>query len=206
MDDKWFKSRLKAVGKNAGDIAMVAGRSRSNVSHILNGHQRMNLEWAQAFAQVLNEPVATILERAGSAQPALAQQLAPGFAESDAAAWIPQQGQLGENIETADIAKAFGARAGVEIWRVKSSAMALAGMMQGDFMLVDTHQAERVRAGDVVIAQVYNPSGATTVLRRYAPPVLIAHSADPADWRTHVVDGVNVVVMGKVVATWRLAA
>lgn len=205
MDDKWFKSQLKIVGKTAGDVADAAGRARAGVSHILSGQQRMSLEWAQAFAQVLNVPLATVLEKAGSATPKLAQQLAPGFAESDTAAWIPAPDRLAETAQVNSIAAALGARAGVDIWRVNSPAMNLAGILQGDFMLVDTHQAERCRTGDVVVAQVYNPNGATTVLRRYAAPVLMAHSADPADWRVHVVDGNNVLIRGKVVATWRLA-
>jgi SOS-response transcriptional repressor LexA len=98
----------------------------------------------------------------------------------------------------------MGDRPGVDVWRVKSRAMALSGLLEGDFMLVDTHAAERVRAGDVVIAQIYTRTGANTVLRRFEPPVLVAASADPADGRVHVVDGDNVVIRGKVVASWRI--
>lgn len=205
MDDKWFKAQQKKVGATADDIAKVMGRARSNVSHILNGHQRMSLEWAQAFAQVLQVPVAVVLEKAGTLEPAAAQQLQPGFSESDVAAWVPGPGFAeGQTVRT--IADVMGAKPGVDIWRVRSRAMALAGLIEGDFMLVDTFQSERVKAGDVVIAQVYdkNVGAATTVLRRFEPPVLVAASADPADGRVHVVDGNNVVVRGKVVASWRV--
>ena len=58
MDDKWFKRQQKIAGVTAADIADRMGRARSNVSHILNGHQRMSLEWAKAFAEVLNVPLA----------------------------------------------------------------------------------------------------------------------------------------------------
>jgi hypothetical protein len=62
-----------------------------------------------------------------------------------------------------------------------------------------------VRPGDVVIAQVYDRGGsAKTVLRRFEPPVLVAASMDPEDWRVHVVDGNNVLIRGKVVASWRI--
>ena len=80
------------------------------------------------------------------------------------------------------------------------------GYMPGDYMLVDTHASERARAGDVVVAQVYdNAKGsAVTVLRRFEPPVLVAASTDPEDRRVHIVDGVNVVIRGKVVGSWRM--
>lgn len=203
MDDKWFKQQQRRVGVTADEIAKRRGLSRVNVSHILTGRQRMSLEWAKAFAEVLQVPLATVLEKAGVADPATAQQLAPGFAESDAAAWVPGPG-LAEGKTVPSIAQALGARPGVDVWRVKSQAMALAGMLAGDWMLVDTHQSERVKAGDMVVAQVYNRTGAVTVLRRFEPPVLVAASADPADGRVHVVDGINVVVRGKVIASWRV--
>jgi SOS-response transcriptional repressor LexA len=205
MDDKWFKAQQKKVGATAEDIAARMGRSRSNVSHILTGKQRMSLEWAKAFSEVLQVPVAEVLEHAGSIDRETAQTIRPGFAESDAVAWVPGPG-LGEGAATRSIAAVMGAdRPGVDIWRVKSRAMQLAGYMPDDFILVDSHAAERVRPGDVVIAQIYNNATGTaaTVLRRYAPPVLIGASTDPEDARVHVVDRVNVLVRGKVVASWR---
>jgi len=203
MDDKWFKAQQKRVGVTADEIARRMGRTRSNVSHILNGKQRMSLDWAQAFADVLKVPLAEVLERAGAGQPQTARQLASGFAESDAAAWIPH-GSDDRQVPT--MAAAMGQRPGVDVWEVKSPALALMGYMPGDYMLVDTHAAERVRAGDVVIAQVYdNAKGAaTTLLRRFEPPVLVAASMAPEDRRVHVVDGVNVVVRGKVISSWRV--
>lgn len=201
MDDKWFKLQQKRVGVTADQIADKMGRSRSNVSHILNGKQRMSLDWAKAFAEVLQVPLATVLEKAGVADGATAQSISPGFAESDAAAWIPQG--MAEAAPVRSVAEALGQRPGVDVWRVKSRAMALAGLVEGDYFLLDTHQSERVKPGDVVIAQIYSRTGASTVLRRFEPPVLVAASADPAEGRVHVVDGVNVVIRGKVVASWR---
>ena len=206
MDDKWFKMQQKRVGVTADVIAATLGRDRSVVSKILAGKQRMTLEWAKAFAEVLQVPLAEVLEKAGTIDKPTAQQIAPGFSESDAAAWIPGPG-LAEAAGVRSIAQVLGAdRPGVDIWRVRSRAMQLAGYMPDDFLLVDTHAAERVRPGDVVIAQIYsNATGtAATVLRRLEPPVLVAASTDPEDARVHVVDGVNVLVRGKVVASWRV--
>lgn len=202
MDDKWFKQQQKRVGVTADDIARKMGRTRANVSHILTGRQRMSLDWAKAFAEVLQVPLATVLEKAGVTDAPTAQVITPGFSDSDAAPWVPGPvGSEGQTVPT--VAQALGGgRPGVDVWRVKGKAMAQHGLLEGDYMLVDTHQAERVKPGDTVVAQVYNRTGATTVLRTFAPPVLM--SADPNDLQVHVVDGVNVVIRGKVVASWRV--
>lgn len=202
MDEKWFKTQQRKLGVTAEDIAAIRGLSRTNVSHILNGKQRMSLDWANAFAQALQVPLATILEKAGAAEPQVAQQLAPGFAESDALPWAAPARPDDANKTIA--AALGGSRPGVDVWRVKGSGMLLGGYLPDDFILVDTHASERVRAGDVVIAQHYQPNGtAITLLRRYDPPVLVAASVDPADRRVLVVDGVNVVIRGKVIGSWR---
>jgi SOS-response transcriptional repressor LexA len=203
MDDKWFKQQQKIASVTAEDIANKMGRTRSNVSNILNGKQKMSLEWAKAFAEVLQVPLATVLEKAGATDETVARQLVPGFAESDAVPFSPALAQVDQ---MKIVATALGAtRAGIDVWRVKSSAMALGGLLDGDFILIDTHQSERARAGDVVIAQLYQRNGtALTVLRRLEPPVLVAASINPADTRVYVVDGENVVIRGKVIASWRL--
>lgn len=204
MDDKWFKQQQKRVGVTADDIAQKMGRTRANVSHILTGRQRMSLDWAKAFAEVLQVPLSTVLEKAGVTDGQTAQAVAPGFSESDAAPWIPGPEPAGSR-EVTTVAQALGGgRPGIDVWRVKGQVMALSGLLAGDFLLVDTHQAERVKPGDTVVAQVYSPKGATTVLRRYEPPVLVSASTDPADRQVYVVDGVNVVIRGKVVASWRV--
>jgi SOS-response transcriptional repressor LexA len=202
MDEKWFKRQQKIAGVTAEDIANAMGRARSNVSHILNGHQKMSLEWAKAFSEVLKVPLDEVLRRAGVMDEPTVRALQPGFSESDAAPFVAKPG---DNRQVQMAADVFGARPGVDVWQVKSQALSYMGYMPGDYMLVDTHAAERVRAGDVVVAQVYdNAKGtASTALRRYEPPVLVAASPDPEDRRVHVVDGVNVVIRGRVVASWR---
>lgn len=203
MDDKWFKEQQKKAGVTAEDIARRAGRVRSAVSHIYSGRQRMNLEWATAFADALGVPLSLVLEKAGIAPEQTTRQLSPGFADSDAVAWVGPSG--GDDRSVHALAIAHGARPGVDVWQVRTAALALMGYMPGDWFLLDTNQSERIRAGDVVVAQVYdnNRGTAITVLRRYEPPVLVAASINPEEHRVHVVDGTNVVVRGKVVASWR---
>jgi transcriptional regulator with XRE-family HTH domain len=203
MDKDWLKRRLRVEGKTSADLAVAIGRDRAVVSRIMNGHQQMTIDQAKIFAAELGVDVAEVLQRTGMTDAPTAQAFTPGFAESDAAPFVHGPGMTESN-QVKTLAQAFGERAGVDVWRVKSAAMVLGGYLPGDFMLVDTHQAERTRAGDVVLAQIYSRDSAATVLRRFEAPVLVAASADPAEARVHVVDGVNVVIRGKVVASWRV--
>lgn len=203
MDDKWFKRRQKEVGVTAEDIANEMGRARSGVSHIYSGHQRMSLDWARAFAKVLDVPLDEILKHAGVAAANEAQTLAPGFSESDAMPFIAKGG---EEIKEQARAEQFGGnKPGVDIWQVKSDALILKGFLLGDRLLVDSHQSERCKAGDVVLAQVFNWKSASgvTLLRQFQPPVLVSANTDPNMQDVHVVDGKNVVIKGKVIAAWR---
>lgn len=202
MDKDWFRRRLRMQGKTADDLAKAIGRDRAVVSRILNGHQQLTLDQAKVFAVELDTDVSDVLLRSGLTDAPVAQALTPGFAESDAAPWVAGPGMT-EGRDVPTIAQALGGgRPGIDVWRVKGKAMAQHGLLEGDYMLVDTHQAERVKPGDTVVAQVYNRTGATTVLRTFAPPVLM--SSDPNDMQVQVVDGVNVVIRGKVVASWRV--
>jgi len=202
MDDKWFKLRQKKVGVTAEDIAARLGRDRSVVSRIYTGRQKMSFEWAQIFADVLEVPLADVLEHAGVADAQTARRAAPGFTDGDAAPWTPKRDD-----ETAStIAQHLGGeRPGIEIWQVNGSALALQGYLPGDMILVDTHQSETCRPGDAVVAQIYDwtTSTATTVLRIFQPPVLISTATPPEAFQVHVVDGNNVVIKGKIVASWR---
>ena len=208
MDASWFKALQKKAGLTSFDLGEAIGRDRTAISKIINGTQRMTLEQAKVFAHLLGVPISEMVEKAGLAGRETAQQLTPGFSDSDAASWVPGPETTSAQIEAVvSVAYALGGnRSGIDVWRVKGRAMALAGLLDGDFMLVDGNASERVRAGDVVIAQIYNNATgtATTVLRRFEPPVLVAASVAPEDGRVHVVDGVNVVVRGKVVASWRV--
>jgi SOS-response transcriptional repressor LexA len=200
METMWFKAAQRRAGLTSFDLGEAIGRDRTVISRIVNGSQRPTLDQARVLAEKLDVPLPDFLEKAGMADKSTAQQLGPGFADSDAAPWVPGAEPAERDVGT--VAQALGGgRPGIDVWRVKGQAMAMHGLLAGDFMLVDTHQAERVKPGDVVVAQVYNRTGATTVLRTFAPPVLM--SADPADCQVHVVDGVNVVIRGKVTASWR---
>lgn len=203
MDDKWFKQRQKIAGVTADDIARELGRDRSLVSRIYVGRQKMRPDEAKIFARVLDVPLAEVMERAGILEKEEAAAIAPGFRESDA---TPFDLSGSEQRPAARMAVALGQRPGVDVWRVQNNNLLNMGYRQGDYLLVDTHQAERASAGDAVICQVYNleKSTAETMLCEYRPPVIMRAGGAPDSHRAYVVDGNNVAIRGKVVASWRL--
>lgn len=203
MDKGWFKSALRKSGKTSADLAEAIGRDRAVISRIMNGHQALSLEYAKLIAAALGVPLDELLRRSGALEEPDAQVFRLGFSESDA---IPFVHRGAEDRAAPAIAQALGARTGVDIWQIRTAALSLMGYMPGDQMLVDTLAAERVRPGDVVVAQLYDNArgSAATLLRRFEPPVLVSASMDPEERRVHVVDGVNVVIRGKVLASWRV--
>ncbi|MES2667904.1 MAG: XRE family transcriptional regulator [Pseudomonadota bacterium] len=203
MEASWFKQKQKQAGLTSFDLGKILQRDRSVISKIINGGQKMTLEQAKLLAEALDVPLSEMLERSGLADAPTAQQFAPGFAESDASPFVAQSTSPGK---FALIGEMFGARPGVDVWLVRTRSMELGGYLPGDFILVDTHQAERSKAGDVVIAQVYSRTGARTVLRRFMPPVLIAATAPSSDEPVYVVDNDMVSIRGRVTASWRLPA
>jgi SOS-response transcriptional repressor LexA len=205
MNANWFKSRQKMLGVTSFDLGSALGRDRTVVSKILNGHQRMSFDQAKIFAEMLNAPVADVLVHAGITDQTTAQTLRPGFSESDAVPWVPKEGVD----ETADltISRALGAgKNGIDIWKLQTNSMSLAGYLSGDMVLVDGRSDRSARDGDVVIAQVYDwkIGTANTLLRRFSTPVLVAASADADDAKVYVVDNDRVVIKGTVIASWRL--
>lgn len=205
MDTKWFKQQQKKAGVTAEDIAKRMGKSRTNVSHIYSGNQRMSIEWAKAFAHVLAVPIDEVLERSGALEPKEASSVPSGMAEGDATPW---QGNKDTDKNVSPALSLFGGdRAGVDVWKVQSKSIQLLGFMPDDFILIDTHAAESCEYGDIVVAQIYDwkAGSARTVLRRYEPPLIIPATTDTDAMSTHIVDGHNVVIKGKIIASWRVS-
>lgn len=203
MDDKWFKAQQKRAGVTAEDIGQALGRDRSVVSRIYTQRQPMTAAQAKIFAQILQTPLSEVMERAGILEAEEADNVRAAISNGDVS---QMQSSRDQNSQAMEIARNFGGhREGMHIWKVRTDAMSLGGYLPGDMILVDTTKSEIVRAGDIVIAQKFDVRAGDTVtlLRRFEPPVLVAASSDSDNLRVHVVDGENVVIKGKIVASWR---
>lgn len=204
MDDKWFKKQQKRVGVTADVIAKKMGRDRSAVSHIYTGQRKMSLDWAQVFSDVLEVPLDEVLKRAGVINEAPAKEISRSFTDGDITLWTPANGR--NDYEAKILAKHLGGdKPGIDVWEVSNNAMQLGGYLPGDHIVVNSQQSELCKAGDVVIAQRHDgKSGKSSmILRRFEPPVLVSASPNPLEQRVYVVDGDNVAIMGKVIASWR---
>jgi transcriptional regulator with XRE-family HTH domain len=110
---------------------------------------------------------------------------------------VPYDGDLPE-------ASPLPLRHATDFWEIRGRALDLAGLLPGDVVAVDLRQSE-FKAGDVVCAQIYDwqKGSATTVFRVYEPPYLIALSTDPQHRKPVLVDGEQVLLKGRVVASFR---
>ena len=204
MDTDWFRKKMREAGATSQDVADAAGRARSGLSHIFSGKQMMTIHWARALAGVLDVPLDEVMARAGLLRGRDLAVPLRGMSEGDATVFTASA--------RSETPQAFcemirARQSGVDVWEVKSRSLSHMGYMIGDLMLVDCRSPDHLRAGDVVVAQIYDQhGGARTVLRRYEPPVLVAASPDETDLRIHMVDGATVVVKGKVLASWRQAS
>ncbi len=81
-------------------------------------------------------------------------------------------------------------------WRVTSAVLDQEHIVIDD--LIEFHENERARKGQIVMAEVSDGSGsARRVLRRYEPPYLLTHSSDRSIDQTPLeVDGKTVRIVG----------
>lgn len=208
MDTSFFRERQRELRLTNDDLAQAIGRDRSVISRIWSGERQMKPSEVRAIAEKLALDIDIVIEKAGLNGGDILIQAKSVYQRphsvEDASLWQPEEGSAVS--ETRDMAQLLGgARPGVDIWQVRNNALILEGYREGDFLLVDHNAAPRARAGEVVVAQVYDHQGggATTLLRRYEPPVLVGCGFDPDERTVHVVDGKNVAIRGVVIASWR---
>jgi hypothetical protein len=203
MDADHFKRRQRQLGITSDDLGRAIGRDRTVISKIYSNARPMKAEEVPVFARLLDMTIDEVIERAGlKAGSTVRAMTTPGFSDQEAVPfdWTGR-GDLRDRL-----AGPLGFdRPGVDVWAVKGRSMDLAGYVDGDMIVVDSHRAERARAGDDVLAQVYdlNHADAQRVFRRYDPPFLFAISTDQAELKPMLVDNERVVIVGVVTSSWR---
>ena len=198
MDSEWFKNRHREMGKTQAEAAAMMGRAPTFLTRIYSGQQELRMAEAQMLAKILRTTPGEILRRAGTIMEAEAGSVdegTGGFREPIPAYEV-------KPVET-DMPSLEPARNSQTVWRIGTNALALLGYREGDFILVDLN--EEPRAGDIVVAQLYDWKSGTahTVIRAFQPPYLLRPGLDAADLRPEVVDNDRVGIKGVVVASWR---
>lgn len=103
-------------------------------------------------------------------------------------------------------ARIGGAAAHIALWRMHGRALEDAGILPGDFLVVDLNR--EAKTGDVVVAQFYNWSSGTaqTVFRIFEPPFLIAASRSSDVRKPELADDNRVAIKGTCIGSFRLYA
>jgi|GEM_PF-2033762 len=93
----------------------------------------------------------------------------------------------------------YPGRPNADIWAVETSAMNMDGVLPGDLIITDLGLS--VKDGDMVLAQQtdHKATKTQTLLRRYAPPFLLARSTEPGFDKPVIVDGEKVIILAVVV-------
>lgn len=188
---EWLKEIEQSTGMTFGHIAKIAGVASSTVYRAANRPD---------YPHVLSTQTLTKISRAvGIELPHFVDEwIKPGgFAAPEA---VPYLYDGPDDFDR--LVKGFiGERPGIDPWTVKTRALEAAGTLPGDIAVVDLNASPR--AGDVVVAQVYDPATgrAETVWRIYEPPFLMPAARDPRGLKPTHQD--NVAIRGVVIGTFR---
>lgn len=185
----WIKAVATHLNISVSELARRSGIAPSTLTRYVND--------TTGTLTVTERTLDAIAGYSGVAKHVMpGNRMPPGFGEPDA---LPLRDD--EAVEyPAWVQPALEAmRAGrnsVEPWVVKSRALDLLGVLPGDILLIDENR--RPKAGDIVCAQVTElASGSTeTVMRRYDPPFIVAHSAKMGPQRPELVDDERVIITG----------
>lgn len=180
----WLRELMKRHSVEVKDIAARSGVSAMTIYRILdeNGVNTPSLG-----------TIARIAKAYGDALPGGDQRTA-GFAEGDVTRFAGEPPSEALKPQSPN----------QSMWRLNNRALELSGLLPGDYLLMDMSQPPR--AGDIVIAQIYDfeAGGAVTRIRRYDGVYLTTSSMDPGQTeRPLPVDGERVVLMGRVIRSMR---
>lgn len=148
----WLTDVMRRTGLKATPLAKRAGLAPSTLIRALDEQNPSMLE---------RRSIAKIAETYGVPEPG--RQL---LGMNDDLLPYEQTGDTADQITPDQYRRVIGTR-----------VLDLIGYVPGDILLLD--MSEPATEGDVVDAQVYDRSGASTVLRYYDPPYLVTRSTQP---------------------------
>jgi hypothetical protein len=182
----WLSDVLAETKKTASQIADEAGVSDTTLTRFLN-----NPDYVGTLSPMTVERIS---EHVGIPGPGYISVSAPTARrprdEAVRIAWDS------EAIKNPKLAALIDDRFQPEVWTIQNDFLALAGVRQGDIVVID--KDVQARDGDIVCAQIENGSGPRTVFRMFQMPNLVGASFDPQAVRPEPIDGRRVRVVGVV--------
>lgn len=224
MDFKRPEERLRAAREAAGFVTAASFADSHDIKRATySAHERGPEAGGNGMLRAVGERYAAILRRwfpefsaewllygAGpsplpggdAAQDAVREPKPVELREPEAALYegpLPASSQFIVNALAPGRANAF-------VYQIRGRALDLDGILDGDLVIADLAGAPM--PGDHVIAQVYDwqKGSADSIVRRFQPPYLLAHSTaanPPAPIRT---DDTAVAIKARIVAVFRCPA
>lgn len=175
MNPQLLKTLLKEKGVQQTELAVLLGRDKAVITNLLQGKRHLKAEEAVIIAKYLGVPVTRLLGEKAVPGKAAEPVLIPF---QHAPVMLKKSRQVIEKGGKYYIEDSSAASAKTYALEVRDDALNLSGILPGDVVIC---QADgKARKGQIVVAQHYQGRGAETILRKYEPPYLMPHSANPA--------------------------
>lgn len=171
-----LKELLNEHGITQAELARLLKRDRAVMTNLMYGRRTLKADEAVKIANYIGVPVTDILGveefSCGLAEPAMIPfQHAPSTGARKSRHIVKKKGAYFLEVERSASPKLFAVE-------VRDDSLNLAGFLPGDIAIADMDRP--VAEGDVVAVQHYHEEDdAQTILRRYAPPMLLPHSTQP---------------------------
>lgn len=176
MSQHRLKELLKSRGITQTELARWLNRDKSAVTQLMQGKRQLKASEAALIAQNLGVSVADLL---GVEERAAAQGVAESVLIPFQAAPTQVRGKgIIEKGGKFFIEESANFSSSAYALEVADDGLNLSGVLPGDIVISDLSHAPR--EGQLVVAQAYAQGGAKTLVRKYAPPLLVPHSTNAA--------------------------
>lgn len=185
-----LKALLARHGITQTELARLLGRDKSVVTNLLQGKRQLKADEAGVIARELGVPVAEILGLQEDAVGGVAEAVLIPFQHA------PQRSKRARQVVHKGgryyLEEGGGFSPRAYALEVRDDGLNLSGVLPGDVVISELDRP--VRPGQLVVAQHYAEGGAVTLVRRFDPPYLMAHSTSPHHRALHLEqDDVRVV-------------
>lgn len=178
MDIENLRNVLKKHGMSQTDLARLLGRDKAVVTNLFSGKRSLKAEEAMLIARHLGVDVAQILGEKPAAQKRGMEEPAVLIPFRQAPLKTKKSKQIVEKSGKFFLKDSDVTGANVYAVEVRDDSLNLLGFMPGDIVISDLDAP--CKPGQVVVVQYYKGAGAETLLRKFEPPLLMAHSTSQA--------------------------
>jgi hypothetical protein len=191
---EWLQHIVKATDDKPSVIATRSGVSDSTLTRLLN-----NPAYRHTLTQVTIDRIKAAYNVPGPEEYAVGRPgMLVGFGEAERVDVRREPKEL-----QSVVGALIGDRKAIEIWRLRTDALIVAGYLPGDLVLVDP--AAEAKPQDLVSARVadWQRGNEQTLFRIFDPPFLVAASQDRTAFKPLLVDPERVQLRGVVIESYR---